>query len=97
MSRPSMRFVPIKEAKRQAAQMLLGMREGLVRRRTQLSNKIRGHAAEFGLVAAKGVLAVHRPAAPRAKDDANSKCDCPEARARRRRLDRACHRQFETR
>lgn len=55
MSRPGMRFVPVKNDEQQAAQMLLGIREGLVRRRTQLSNTIRGHAAEFGLVAAKGL------------------------------------------
>jgi transposase len=55
MSRPGMRFVPVKSQEQQAAQMLLGIREGLVRRRTQLSNTIRGHAAEFGLVAAKGL------------------------------------------
>jgi transposase len=34
--------------------MLLGVRERLIARRTQLSNMIRGHAAEFGLVVAKG-------------------------------------------
>src|SRR5579862_8078221 len=55
MSRPGMRFVPVKSDEQQAAQMLLGIREGLVRRRTQLSNTIRGHAAEFGLTAAKGL------------------------------------------
>jgi transposase len=55
MSRPSMRFVPVKTADQQAALMLAGMRERLVRRRTQLSNVIRGYAAEFGLIAAKGL------------------------------------------
>jgi transposase len=55
MSRPSMRFVPVKTIEQQAAQMLVGTREGLVRRRTQLTNAIRGYAAEFGLVAAKGL------------------------------------------
>jgi len=55
MSRPSMRFVPVKSAEQQAAQMLIGTRDGLVRRRTQLSNAIRGNAGEFGLVAAKGL------------------------------------------
>ena len=54
MSRPRMRFVPVKTAEQQAALMLVGVRDGLVRRRTQLANTIRGHAAEFGLVAAKG-------------------------------------------
>lgn len=55
MSRPRMRFVPIKTAERQAAQMLLGLRDRLVRQRTQLTNAIRGYAAEFGLVAARGL------------------------------------------
>ena len=52
--RPRMHFVPVKTAEQQAAVMLLGIRERLIARRTQLSNMIRGHAAEFGLVAAKG-------------------------------------------
>jgi transposase len=55
MSRPRMRFVPIKTAERQAAAMLIGLRDRLVRQRTQLSNAIRGYAAEFGLVAARGL------------------------------------------
>jgi transposase len=55
MSRPRMRFVPVKTAEQQAALMLVGVREQLIARRTQLSNMIRGHAAEFGLVAAKGL------------------------------------------
>lgn len=55
MSRPTMRFVPIKTADDQAALMLAGVRERLVGDRTQLTNAIRGHAAEFGLVAAKGL------------------------------------------
>jgi transposase len=54
MSRPRMRFVPVKTAEQQAALMLAGVRDQLVRRRTRLANAIRGHAAEFGLVAAKG-------------------------------------------
>jgi transposase len=54
MSRPTMRFVPVKTAEQQAALMLAGLRERLIDRRTQLGNAIRGYAAEFGLVAAKG-------------------------------------------
>ncbi|MCW5954337.1 MAG: IS110 family transposase [Propionibacteriaceae bacterium] len=54
MSRPTMRFVAVKSPEAQAALMLAGMRERLVRSRTQLGNAIRGHAAEFGLVAPKG-------------------------------------------
>jgi transposase len=50
-----MQFVPAKTAEQQAALMLAGMRERLVAQRTQLSNAIRGYAAEFGLIAAKGL------------------------------------------
>jgi transposase len=55
MSRPSMRFVPVKSVDAQAALMLAGVRDLLIRQRTQVSNAIRGHAAEFGLVAACGL------------------------------------------
>ena len=55
MSRPTMRFVPVKSEEDQAALMLVNMRERLVRVQTQLGNAIRGHAAEFGLTAAKGL------------------------------------------
>src|SRR5258708_37376703 len=55
MSRPTMRFVPVKTAEQQAALMLPGIREQLIARRTQLSNTIRGYAAEFGVTAAKGL------------------------------------------
>jgi transposase len=56
--RPTMRFVTVKSAAEQADLMLAGMREGLVGRRTQLVNRVRGYAAEFGHVAAKGVAHV---------------------------------------
>lgn len=55
MSRPTMRFVPVKTGEQQAALMLVGMRDRLVRNRTQLANAIRGYAAEFGLAAARGL------------------------------------------
>ena len=55
MSRPTMRFVPVKTAEQQAALMLVGVRDQLIRNRTRLSNAIRGYAAEFGLTAAKGL------------------------------------------
>jgi transposase len=55
MSRPTMRFVPVKTAEQQAALMLVGVRDRLIRNRTQLSNALRGYAAEFGLTAAKGM------------------------------------------
>jgi transposase len=55
MSRPTMRFVPVKTPEQQAALMLVGVRDRLIRNRTQLANAIRGYAAEFGLTAAKGM------------------------------------------
>ena len=55
MSRPTMRFVPMKTAEQQAALMLAGVRDRLIRNRTQLANTIRGYAAEFGLASAKGM------------------------------------------
>lgn len=60
MSRPTMRFVPVKTAEQQAALMLVGLRDRLVRNRTQLANAIRGYAAEFGLAGASGIT--HVPA-----------------------------------
>lgn len=54
MSRPTMRFVPVKTVEQQAVLMLMGVRDRLVRNQTQLSNAIRGYAAEFGLTAATG-------------------------------------------
>jgi transposase len=53
MSRPTIRFVPVKTAEQQAALMLVGVRDRLIRNRTQLSNAIRGYAGEFGLTGAK--------------------------------------------
>ena len=58
MSRPGMRFVPVKSAEQQAALMLLKVRDLLVKQRTMLINAIRGHAAEFGVIAAKGPVKV---------------------------------------
>jgi transposase len=55
MSRPRMRFVAAKSADQQAAQMLAKLRAQFIGRRTQLSNSIRGFAAEFGLTAPQGL------------------------------------------
>ena len=53
--RPSMRFVPIKSVEQQSVLLLHRGRELLVRQRTQLVNALRGHLAEFGVIAAKGI------------------------------------------
>jgi transposase len=74
VSRPSMRFVPVKSTAQQAALLAHRGRSLLIRQRTSLINAIRAHCAEFGLVAAKGpaniaklVAAIHdeqNPALP---------------------------------
>ena len=51
--RPTMRFVAVKSAERQAVLVLHRTRELLVRQRTMLVNAIRAHCAEFGLIAAQ--------------------------------------------
>jgi transposase len=54
VTRPSMRFVPVKPIEQQAALMAHRSRDLLIRQRTQLINALRGHLAELGLVAAQG-------------------------------------------
>jgi transposase len=54
VSRPSMRFVPVKSRDQQAACMLMTVRERLVGVKSQLSNAIRSYAAEFGIIGPAG-------------------------------------------
>jgi len=60
VTRPSMRFVPVKTEDQQATLMTHRARDFLVRQQTQLSNAIRAHLGEFGIVTAKGVHNVGR-------------------------------------
>ena len=53
--RPTMRVVAVKTKETQARSMVFRTRGLLVRQRTQTVNAIRGHLAEFGLVAPRGV------------------------------------------
>jgi transposase len=55
MSRPEMRFVPVKSADQQAILMLHKTRDLMVKQRTMNANALRGHLSEFGLIAAKGI------------------------------------------
>jgi len=52
--RPSMRFVPLKTPEQQSVLAMHRVRELLVRQRTMLSNAVRGHMAEFGIIRARG-------------------------------------------
>ena len=54
VTRPTMRFVEVKSPEQQGVMVLHRTRQTLIRQRTQLSNVIRGHMAEFGLVAPIG-------------------------------------------
>lgn len=55
MSRPDMRFVPVKSADQQGVLMLHKTRALMVKQRTMAVNALRGHLSEFGLIAAKGI------------------------------------------
>lgn len=54
VTRPSMRFVPVKSEADSAALVLHRARDFLVGQVTQTGNAIRAHIAEFGIVTAKG-------------------------------------------
>ena len=57
-SRPSMPTVAVKTVDEQAATMIAKHRELLVGQRTAAINALRGHAAEFGVIAAKGTAKI---------------------------------------
>ena len=69
-SRPTMHFVAVKTREQQARGMLFRTRDLLVRQRTQTINALRGHFAEFGVVAPRGPAHVERLA--EAVEDADS-------------------------
>lgn len=58
--RPTMRFVAVKSVEQQASGVVFRARDLLVHQRTQLMNALRGHLAEYGYVAPKGVMHVER-------------------------------------
>ena len=52
--RPTMRFVAVKSEAKQASAVVFRTRDLLVGQRTQIINAIRGHLAEYGLIAPQG-------------------------------------------
>jgi len=71
LTRPTMRFVPVKSVDQQSMLMLHRVRELLVRQRTMLATALRAHLAEFGIIAPQGIhriqklaAQVHDPAVP---------------------------------
>jgi len=58
VTRPHMQFVPIKTQEQQAALSLHRVRKLLMTQRTMLSNALRSHFAEFGIIAPQGQAGV---------------------------------------
>jgi len=103
VSRPSMRFVPVKSEETQGQLVTHKAREFLVRQQTQIVNAIRAHLGEFGVVIPKGIQNVGRLI--EACDNANmpaAACKALNLLADQlvdttkedRRLDRRCSRGF---
>jgi transposase len=63
VTRPTMRFVPIKNGEQQAVLALHRARQGFVKARTAQANQIRGLLAEYGIAIPKGIrhIATHLP------------------------------------
>ena len=59
-SSPTMRFVEVKTPEQQGLAMLFRTRDLLVRQRIQTVNALRGHLAEFGIVAPQGTVHVRK-------------------------------------
>lgn len=76
VTRPTMRFVEVKSPEQQSVMVLHRVRLTLMRQRIQLSNTIRGHMAEFGLVAPigreglQGLIKLIEAVDPRVPDEA---------------------------
>jgi transposase len=76
VTRPTMRFVEVKSPEQQGVMVLHRVRQTLMRQRILLSNTIRAHMAEFGLVAPigreglQGLIALIEARDPRVPDEA---------------------------
>jgi transposase len=55
VTRPNMRFVPVKNIEQQAVLALHTVRQGFIKARTAQANQIRGLLSEFGLIIPKGI------------------------------------------
>jgi len=55
VTRPTMRFVPVKDAEQQSVLSLHRARQGFVRARTAQANQIRGLLAEYGITLPQGI------------------------------------------
>ncbi len=58
VSRPNMRFVPVKNVEQQAILSVHRARQGFVKSRTAQANQIRGLLSEFGIVIPQGISSI---------------------------------------
>jgi transposase len=69
VSRPTMRFVPIKQLEQQDLQALPRVRERLVKARTALVNEIRGLLSEYGIILPQGMAKFRTPVVRQLEDE----------------------------
>jgi transposase len=60
VTRPTMRFVPVKHVEQQAVLALHRVRQGFVKARTAQANQIRGLLSEFGLIIPQGIAHISK-------------------------------------
>jgi transposase len=68
VTRPTMRFVPIKQLEQQDLQALHRVRERLVKARTALVNEMRGLLSEYGIVLPQGMSTCRTAVVPALED-----------------------------
>lgn len=71
VSRPSMRFVPVKNVEQQSVLSLHRVRQGFVKARTAQANQIRGLLGEYGLVVPQGIAYIAQHVPPLIEDAEN--------------------------
>ena len=71
VSRPNMRFVPVKSTEQQDIQMLHRVRSGLVAERTAQANRLRGFLGEYGIVIGPGLTQLRKHLPEILADDAH--------------------------
>ena len=68
VTRPHMRYVPIKEEAQQSVLCLHRTRQGFIEERTALYNRLRGLIAEFGIVLPQKITCLRRDIGPRLEE-----------------------------
>lgn len=90
VSRPEMRFVPIKGIEQQDMQLIHRARELVVKQRSASANQIRGFLADYGITLAKGINHVRKELSDILGDESN------ELSSMAREIFRVLYEQFKT-